>query len=164
MPVTNNFLRACAALIALYSLAATASECRRIDTELTGAIVPCAESPTGLCAPAHAKDGLLQGSKNFAFQGLAPGAGLSPLEPATVLAYSGPVVYHTRHGELHLDAIGVLDQVRLVFTEVQRIRGGTGQFAGASGDLFASGDSPGADATGAIPFESRLTGEVCLAR
>lgn len=143
---------------------ANATECRSVHTDLTGRILPCAESPVGLCAPATAASGILKGPKSFAFQGLAPTAGLAPLEPETVLSYTGPVVYRTRHGELHLSAIGVLDQVRLVFTEVQRVTGGTGRFAGASGDLFVSGDSPGAEPSGAVPFESRVRGEICLSR
>ena len=149
---------------ALSAAAASAGECRHLDTDLTGSIVPCAQSPVGLCAPAVAQGGILKGPKTFTFQGLAPAAGLAPLEPATVLSYSGPVVYRTSHGELHLSAIGVLDQVRLVFTEVQRVTGGTGRFAGATGDLFVSGDSAGALPSGAVPFESRVAGTICISR
>ena len=141
-----------------------AAECWDIHTDLVGKILPCAESPVGLCAPAAVASGILKGPKSFVFQGLAPTAGLSPLEPATVLSYTGPVVYHTKHGELQLNAIGVLDQARLVFTEVQRVTGGTGRFAGASGNLFVSGNSPGAEPSGAVPFESRVSGEICLPR
>ena len=143
---------------------ANATECMNIHTDLVGKILPCAESPAGLCAPATAASGILKGPKSFVFQGLAPTAGLFPLEPATVLSYTGPVVYHTKHGELHLNAIGVLDQVRLVFTEVQRVTGGTDRFVGANGNLFVSGDSPGAEPSGAVPFESRVSGEICLSR
>ncbi len=149
-------------LVALVSLGAHAGECRSVNTDLVGRIAPCAESPVGLCAPASAASGILKGSKKFIFQGLAPGAGLAPLEPATVLSYSGPVTYQTKHGELRASSIGVLDQGRLVFSEVQRITGGTGHFAGASGNLFVSGDSPGPEPSGAVPFESRITGEICL--
>ena len=151
-------------LLAITPLAAAADQCKNIDTELVGRIAPCAESPVGLCAPATARGGLLKGEKNFVFQGLAPAAGLAPLEPATVLSYSGPVVYHTHYGELHLSAIGVLDQGRLVFSEVQRVLGGTGRFVGATGNLFVSGDSSGPEPSGAVPFESRITGEVCLSK
>jgi hypothetical protein len=153
-----------AAALVVSAPAANASECKDVRTDLIGKIQPCAESPFGLCAPATAASGLLKGPKSFVFQGLAPTAGLAPLEAATVLSYTGPVVYHTRHGDLHLNAIGVLDQVRLVFTEVQRVSGGTGRFAGASGNLFVSGDSPGAESSGAVPFESRVTGEICTSR
>ena len=76
-----------------------------------------------------------------------------------------------RRGHFHADEIqhadednGAEDQVRLVFTEIQRVTGGTGRFAGATGDLFVSGDSPGAEPSGAVPFSSRVTGEVCLSR
>ncbi len=152
------------ALGAITSMTVAAQECKNINTELVGKISPCAESPVGLCAPATAASGVLKGEKQFVFQGLAPGAGLTPLQPATVLSYSGPVTYHTRKGDLHLSAIGVLDQERLVFSEVQRVVGGTGHFAAATGNLFVSGNSPGPEPTGAVPFESRITGEICLSK
>ena len=105
-------------LLAITPLAAAADQCKNIDTELVGRIAPCAESPVGLCAPATARGGLLKGEKNFVFQGLAPAAGLAPLEPATVLSYSGPVVYHMGDtevfagmalvNELYQPAIGIV--------------------------------------------------------
>lgn len=143
---------------------ANATGCKDIHTELEGKIGPCPESPMGLCAPATAMSGILKGPKSFIFQGLGASAGLAPLEPPTILSYTGPVVYRTKHGELHLNAIGVLDQVRLVFTEVQRVSGGTGRFSDATGNLFVSGSSPGIEPSGEVPFESRVTGEVCLSR
>jgi hypothetical protein len=150
------------ALIAVSAATANASECKIINTDLVGQIAPCVESPVGLCAPATAGSGLLKGGKSFTFLGLAPSAGLPSLEPATVLSYSGPVVYYTDRGELHLNAIGVLDQVRLIFTEMQRVTGGTGDFAGATGALFISGNSTGVEPSGVVPFKSKITGELCL--
>ena len=151
-------------LVAITSMTGAAAECKNINTELVGKIAPCAESPVGLCAPATAASGILKGEKQFVFQGLAPGAGLAPLQPATVISYLGPVTYHTHQGELHLSAIGVLDQQRLVFSEVQRVVGGTGRFTGATGNLFVSGDSPGPEPTGAVPFESWISGEICFSK
>ena len=155
----------CLLLMGLVAFAAVgnAADCRKINTVVTGAIGPCAESPIGLCAPGSARSGLLKGGKTFVFLGVAPGAGLLGLEPPTVLSYTGPVVYTTDKGTLTLKATGVLDQVSLVFTEIQQVTGGTGDFAGATGTLFLSGSSTGTLPTGVTPFSSDVSGEVCPA-
>ena len=91
----------------------------------------------------------------------APSAGLWT-EPPTVLSYSADAVFTTRYGELHLNQLGVVDTERTVFTEINRVVGGTGRFTNASGDLFISGTNSSSEFV--TDFTSKVTGTLCLAR
>lgn len=135
-----------------------ASECKVIKTTLDGSTFPCGESPGGLCAEGTIWSGILRGTKLAVYTAAAPSAGLPEVEPPSVLSYSAEAVFTTDQGELHLDQLGVLDPFRQVFTELNRVVGGTGRFDQASGDLFISG-TVSLDGT---EFESDITGSVCL--
>jgi len=136
-----------------------ASECKVINTTLDGSTFPCAQSPGGLCADGIIWSGILRGTKLAVYTAAAPSAGLPPeVEPPLVLSYAAEAVFTTDQGELHLDQLGVLDPFRQVFTELNRVVGGTGRFDQASGDLFISG-TLSLDGTA---FESEVTGIVCL--
>jgi len=116
-----------------------ASDCKNIITELDGSTFSCADSPVGFCSDGVISSGILKGTKLAVYQGLAPFAGMPGIEPETVFSYSGPATFSTNHGELWLDQVGVLDLGRGIFTELQRVTGGTGRFTNASGELFVSG-------------------------
>ena len=135
-----------------------ASECKIIKTTLDGSLFPCAESPGGLCADGTIRSGILKGSKLAVYTAAAPSAGLPETEFPLVLSYTADAVFTTDQGELHLSQLGVIDPFRRVFTELNRVVGGTGRFDQASGDLFISGTT-NIDGT---EFESDITGTLCL--
>ncbi|MDH3238002.1 MAG: dirigent protein [Deltaproteobacteria bacterium] len=135
-----------------------ASECKKISTKLDGSTFPCAESPGGLCANGTIRSGILKGTKLAVYTAAAPSAGLPGVESPFVLSYTADAVFTTKHGELHLSQLGVSDPFQQVFTELNRVVGGTGRFYQASGILFISG-TLSVDGT---EFESDITGTLCL--
>ena len=148
--------------IAAFSIAgvtAEANECKQIVTQLNGSTFPCAESPVGLCADGEITSGLLKGIKSLVYTSAAFSAGLAT-EPPTVLSYSADAIFSTDQGDLYLTQVAVSDTSRRVFTEINRIVGGTGRFEGASGNLFISGTVDSSDLV--TDFESEITGAVCL--
>ena len=135
-----------------------ASECIVIETTLDGSTFPCAASPGGLCADGTIGSGILKGTKLAVYTAAAPSAGLPGVESPLVLSYTADAVFTTKHGELHLSQLGVTDPLRQVFTELNRVVGGTGSFYQASGNLFISGTL----STDGTEFESDITGTLCL--
>jgi hypothetical protein len=136
-----------------------ASECKVIKTRLDGSTFLCADSPVGVCADGTITSGILKGTKFAFYTAAAPSAGL-PTEPPSVLSYSAYAVFTTKHGDLHLSQLGVSDTERQVFTELNRVVGGTGRFYEASGELFISGTFSSPDII--TDFESEITGTLCL--
>lgn len=114
-------------------------------------------SPIGLCTAGTIRGvGPLDGATFFTTYAAAPSAGMPAVEPATTLSYAGQLVITTAQGSLTISDVGVFDQARLMFSEIDRVSSGTGLFAGASGRLFSFGDAP--NGTG---FEGPLVGSLC---
>jgi hypothetical protein len=148
-------------LLALFSLVGIvqASDCKIVNTQLDGSSFICGESPIGICADGTITSGILKGTKLAVYTAGAPGAGLFTESPV-VASYSANAVFTTKHGELHLSQLGVTDPINQIFTELNRVVGGTGRFLGATGELFISGTLNTPElVTG---FESRVTGTVCI--
>jgi hypothetical protein len=153
-----NSTMALTAAILVFAQPASATDCKRIITDLNGTQFVCAESPIGYCSDGAITSGILKGTKLAVYQGMAPFAGMPGVEPESVFSYSGPATFSTGEGELWLDQVGVLDLGRGLFTELQRVVGGTGRFSGASGHLFVSGQF-----FTETDWTSDITGFVCLA-
>lgn len=136
-----------------------ASDCKIVNTRLDGSSYICGESSIGICAEGTISSGILKGTKLAVYTAGAPGAGLFTESPE-VASYSADAVFTTKHGELHLSQLGVTDPINQIFTELNRVVGGTGRFSGATGELYISGtlDTPEL-VTG---FESRVIGTVCI--
>lgn len=122
-------------------------------------------SPVGLCT-AGTLAGFPGGTTRFTALGLggAPVGEASIVtpaaEPGSTWSYRGNLVYTTPLGEIHLEDVGVLDTVRHTYSEMQRVVGGTGHFADASGDLFSYGHTtPAGDG-----FMGPVRGSVCVPR
>ena len=130
-----------------------------IITTLDGSSFLCGDSPVGLCSKGVIGSGILKGFKAAVYTAAAPSAGLWTESPG-VLSYSAEAVFTTEDGELHLSQLGVIDTLRQVFTEVNRVVGGTGRFEQATGDLFISGTVSTSDIS--TDFKSNVTGTVCL--
>ena len=116
------------------------------------------QSPFLLCTAGKIVGaGPLNGASTFTTLGLAPSAGMPGVVPPTTLSYAGALVITTRHGQIQLGDVGILDQGNLVFTEIDQVQGGTGSFAGKTGTWFISG--PIIDnGTG---FRGEIDGQLC---
>jgi len=134
--------------------------CRKIHGTITSHITDPANctSPVGLCtAGTITGGGPLNGATVFTTLALAPSACL-PGVPPTTLSYTGVLTISTRRGTVTTTDVGLLDQANLVFTEIDTVQGGTGEFAGATGTWLISG--PVIDnGTG---FRGDITGELCV--
>jgi hypothetical protein len=133
--------------------------CHKVQGTVTSHIVDPANcpSPVGLCtAGTITGGGPLNGATVFTTLALAPSACL-PGVPPTTLSYTGVFQITTNSGTITTTDVGLLDQANLVFTEIDQVQGGTGQFAGATGTWIISG--PVIDSgTG---FRGEITGELC---
>ena len=122
-------------------------------------------SPVGLCT-AGTLHGFPGGTTRFEALGLggAPVGQASIVtpaaEPGTTWSYRGNLTYSTPVGDLRLEDVGVLDTIRGTYTELQRVVGGTGTFAHATGNLFSYGHTTAAG----DGFDGAVRGDVCLPR
>lgn len=148
---------ACLLLVAEVSVG---SECKVIRTTLEGSSFLCGESPVGLCSDGIIAGSILKGTKIAVYTAGAPTAGLWTEGPS-VLSYTADAIFTTGHGDLYLSQLGVMDIARKVYTEVNRVVGGTGRFHQAQGDLFISGRMTTSDL--ATEFDGEITGTLCLA-
>lgn len=164
----------CASVVALAgALAAPADaqgghgdRCIRVHAEISARVTAegC-DSPVGFCTRGTLR-GFPGGTTAFRALGLGgapvgessivtPGA-----EPASTWSYRGDLTYTTPVGAIHIEDVGVLDTVRGAFSELQRVVGGTGAFAGATGELFSYGHTtPAGDG-----FDGPVRGEICVPR
>jgi hypothetical protein len=97
-------------------------------------------SPVGLCtAGTITGGGELDSATTFLALDAAPSAGMSGVEPAANLSYSGVLTVNARRGTLVTHDLGVLDATGLAFTELDRPASGTGVFLNPTNDFFFSG-------------------------
>jgi hypothetical protein len=138
--------------------------CRQVRARFMNTIVTegCT-SPVGLCtAGVVTGSGLLNGSNTFTAFGLAPSAGLPGIVPETTVSFAGERVIITERGTLTLSAVGVFDTAPTAmgeFDELEKVIGGTGRFAEATGTLHLFGRAT-ADGSG---FVGNIRGEICFA-
>ncbi len=158
--------------ITFFASAATAEEedsqyCRTISATLSASFYEegCT-SPVGLCTAGDLMrpNGQVVGSTDYVASGI--GGGIvgddsivtPPVEPGTTWSYAGLLTLSTAVGDLMSTDVGVFDTAGGAFTEFNRVTGGTGIFAGATGTFYINGFSfP--DGTG---FDADITGEVCV--
>jgi hypothetical protein len=127
----------------------------RIVTQIT---TENCTSPVLLCTQGTVTGGgFLNGATAFTTLGLAPGAGLSPIVPATTLSYTGQLTVSTRRGTLSLTDVGILEQSTARFTELDVVVSGTGEFEGHTGRWTISGDVTG----GGTGFDGDIEGDLC---
>ena len=117
-------------------------ECHKINTTIEAHLT----SPTSTAGSIHS--GLLRGTTQF-----------SAVFTDAQGDYVGTLVITTKHGTLTLHDEGNLNAATGQFTDHLTVAGGTGRFAGASGELFDQG---------VLNFQTGsfsgvgLTGTVCL--
>jgi hypothetical protein len=95
--------------------------------------------------------GILNGTTSVTFT-----SGLTPTPDPTTFAYTAALTIATNKGTLTASDVGIFDTTRGVFTDIARISGGTGNFAGATGTLFITGTT--ADG---VNFDDEITGTIC---
>jgi len=116
-------------------------------------------SPIGLCTTgAITGAGLLDGNTSFVALDAAPSAGMSAVEPAANLSYSGQLTIVARQGTLVTNDLGVLDAGHLAFTEMERPSSGTGVFANPGNTAFFISGSIVDNGQG---FQGELSGTLC---
>ena len=117
-------------------------------------------SPIGLCTVGTITGSdLLDGNTSFAALGEAPSAGMTGIEPAANLSYSGQLTIVTPLGTLVTNDLGVLDAAHLAFTEMERPSSGTGVFANPGNSVFFISGSIVDNGQG---FQGDLSGIACF--
>ena len=117
-------------------------------------------SPVGLCTTGTITgSGLLDGNTSFVALDVAPSAGMSGVEPAANLSYSGQLTIVARQGTLVTNDLGVLDAAHLAFTEMERPSSGTGVFANPGSNAFFISGSIVDNGQG---FQGYLSGIACF--
>ena len=116
-------------------------------------------SPIGLCTVGTITGSdLLDGNTSFVALDAAPSAGMSGVEPAANLSYSGQLTIVARQGTLVTNDLGVLDATHLAFTEMERPSSGTGVFANPGNTVFFIS---GAIVDNGQGFQGNLSGIIC---
>jgi hypothetical protein len=117
-------------------------------------------SPIGLCTVGTITGSdLLDGNTTFVALGEAPSAGMSGVEPAANLSYSGQLTIVGQQGTLVTNDLGVLDSAHLAFTEMERPSSGTGVFANPGNSAFFISGSIVDNGQG---FQGYLSGIACF--
>jgi len=133
--------------------AALADDCRPIRTHIETGVAACDAdfaSPIGLCTTGTIDSGPLAGTTRFRALTFVP-AGNSPF----VFHYTGQLEITTRSGTVRINDFGVINMQADVFAELDKVTGGTGRFAGATGTLVSQGTA----VNGA--FSGSLVGAIC---
>jgi hypothetical protein len=137
------------------------NRCRRVRGTINSVFfTQNCTSPIGLCtAGTITGAGPLDGSTTFIALGAAPSAGMSGVEPAANLSYSGQLTIVARHGTLVTSDLGVLDAAHLAFTEMERPSSGTGVFSNPGNNAFFISGSIVDNGQG---FQGDLSGVACF--
>lgn len=144
-----------ASLIVLLAFApapAHAGQCKKIHADLVEV------AATEGCNPGLSSCFLGEVDGNHGLRGTthfkADSARLGPATSPDFISYSGPFEYNTAGGKIVTRETGVTNPG--VVTAYQKIVETTGEYAGATGYFFVSGDKSG---SGIIT--TRVTGEIC---
>lgn len=111
------------------------------------------------CKPGHSSCFIGEVDGNHGLRGTTYFKGDSATPPIPTspgfVGYSGVFEYTTERGTLVARESGVTSATERVVTAYQKITAGTGQYEGAAGYLFVSGDNDGQRVV------TRVTGEIC---
>jgi hypothetical protein len=132
------------------------SQCRTLvavqhDTLITDGCT----SPIGFCA-----GGTFRGNHGFRGNSFFSAISFDPVVSDALgrLAVPGVSTYTTDDGRLTISDVSVFDTTRGTFAGVGRITEGTGRFAGATGDVFTTGNV----SSDGLSFTTLLKAEVCF--
>ena len=139
----------------MFASADEARRCTFVKAAIVTDVVPC--DGFLMCTAGTIDSGLLAGTTHFKLLTVAPAPSDDDDadEPSSgALLYSGELIISAAGGDLRIRDRGVLKGTR--FFEIDRIRGGTGDFENASGALVSYGT------TTATHFDGTIMGRVCL--
>jgi hypothetical protein len=129
------------------------SNCKAIHAEMVET-----RTTTG-CKPGHASCFLGEVDGNHGLRGTTYFTGESPAVAIPTspefTGYGGVFEYTTERGTLVARETGVTSATQRVVTAYQRITSATGEYAGATGYFFVSGQNNAGQVT------TRITGEIC---
>ncbi len=113
-------------------------------------------SPIGFCAA-----GTFRGNHGFRGNFFFSALSFDPIVSDALgrLVVPGVSTYTTDDGRLTISDVSVFDTPRGTFAGVGRITEGTGRFAGATGDVFTTGNV----SSDGLSFTTLMTAEVCFA-
>src|SRR6185436_13949533 len=114
------------------------SQCKTIVAEQNDHLITYGcTSPIGFCAA-----GTLRGHHGFRGNFFFSALSFDPIVSDTLgrLVVPGVSTYTTNDGRLTISDVSVFDTPRGTFAGVGRITEGTGRFAGATGDVFTTGN------------------------
>lgn len=112
-------------------------------------------SPIGFCAA-----GTFRGNHGFRGNFFFSAISFDPIPSDALgrLAVPGVSTYTTDNGRLTISDVSVFDTTRGTFAGIGRITEGTGRFAGATGDIFTTGNV----SSDGLSFTTLMTGEICV--
>jgi hypothetical protein len=115
-------------------------------------------SPLGLCTTGQ-MFGVVSGTTRFRATSAALSAGMPDAEAASSMSYAGELEVTTRFGVLKFSDVGLSDTANGIWTELARLRAGTGAYASSTGHLRIQGTigSEGA-------FHGEVRGQLCWTR
>ncbi|GAB3383294.1 hypothetical protein [Lysobacter fragariae] len=153
-----NATRIIAAVVAIACApVVNAKECRNIHADVVEVYADHGCTLAGTCFIGEFKGNGFSGVNEFALDGSNAG----PASSSDFISYAGPFEYTTAKGTLKVRETGVYNvgtgqpQSGAV-AGYQQIVGGTGEFAGATGQLYSRGRA----ANGV--FNTQVTGQVCV--
>lgn len=163
---TQNLLNGLALVTLMGTSAMSAKhpekKCKKVQARIVAApLLTGCTSPFGLCTAGTIEGNQgLNGTTAFVADGITPSPATAPDGPATI-AYSGVIHITTSNGTLNVRDTGVFDtatgtQAGGLFASFDRIDGGTGRVAGATGTLLIGGRT----VDGQLVAE--VTGELCV--
>ena len=137
-------------------------KCKKLQAQIIAApLVTGCTSPFGLCTTGTIDGNQgLSGTTRFVVDGITPSPATAP-DGAATIAYSGLIRITTSSGTLTLRDTGVFDTATGtpaggLFASFDRMDGGTGRYAGATGTLLIGGR------TIAGRLVADVDGELCL--
>ncbi len=148
----RHFIALSAAVVVAFAIfgeaarAEGAEDCRQVEGHLTEqAINPSPLQTVGAIKGSLSGDYSLTVTSAF------------PSTTPNVLLFNGSSSIHTSRGDLNLTEAGVVDQVTEAITEIWTVQSGTGSYANASGQIFATGNFSFVTGKGA----GIIRGEIC---
>ena len=135
--------------IGLFSLppsSAAFSDCKKAEGNLSG----------GSGSGTITQGGILNGTTQAIFT-----SAFTPTPDATTFSFTDDLTVTTDKGVLKTHNVAIFDVAKGVFSAIDRIdpNASTGDFAGATGELYVNGRTP----DGGVTIQARITGEICFA-
>ena len=155
-PTKFRVLTTCLIFLTAAPAALADPQCKPvIAVERDALVTEGCTSPIGFCAA-----GIVSGNHGLRGTTSYSAAAFDPIPSDTLgrLVVPGILTYTTDDGSLTINDVSVFDVSRGTFAGAGRITGGTGRYAGATGDIFTFGRVQ----PDGVSFANDVTGQICL--